>query len=115
MSARLSSKAVPRQGGASFRGYCNVQAPQSSLAETLSLADPRHRRDRAAAITLRLAAGVGSRVALPRNAAGRMGQAGLAQQTRSTVAQPGRVYGRPVVATKKNGGRNVSRPAFRRA
>src|SRR5262245_12950309 len=44
-----------------------------------------------------------------------MGEAGLGLQTCSAVAQPGRVYGCAVVATKKIGGRSVSRLAFRSA
>src|SRR5262245_29351124 len=69
ISARLSSKAALRKGGVSFRGYCNVRAPQNSLEETLSLADPRRRRNRAAPFARRLAAGVGGRVEVPRDVA----------------------------------------------
>src|SRR5262245_1323693 len=41
-----------------------------------------------------------------------MGQSQLAQQACFAVAQPRRVRGRVVVATEKNGGRNVSRSAL---
>src|SRR5215831_12729758 len=44
-----------------------------------------------------------------------MGQAGLAEQTRSAMAQRWSVRRRAVVATKKTGGRNVPGPALRRA
>ena len=72
------------------------------------------RRDRAAKIEGRLAAGMGSGIALSRIAAGQMGQTRLAGQRRSVAAQPGRVCGCAVVAAEKVGGGNVSRPALRR-
>src|SRR5215510_11047394 len=60
----------------------------------------------------RLAAGMGSRVALSRIVAGRVGASHLANQTRFTAAQPGRVLGCAVVATQTMGGRDVSRFAL---
>src|SRR5262249_60907706 len=44
-----------------------------------------------------------------------MGQARLERQNRFAVAQLWRVYGCVMVATKKTGGRNVSRPSLWRA
>src|SRR5262245_3392595 len=81
----------------------------------LALADPRRRRDRAAPPARRLAAGVGSRVAVSRDVDHSMGQARSARQTCSVVAQPGRVCRCAVDTTKKNGGRNVSRLEIWRA
>src|SRR5438128_735199 len=69
------------------------------------------RRDRAAPLAGRLAAGVGRRVALPRNVAGRVGQTQLDHQTGFVAAQPGRVAGYALVATQETGGQNVSEPA----
>src|SRR5262245_33051757 len=69
----------------------------------------------AAPFARRLAAGMGSRVALARGAVGRVGQAQLENQTRSAAAQPGRVLGCAAVTTEKTGGRDVSRLAFWRA
>src|SRR5215471_953910 len=79
---------------------------------SLALADPHHWRDCAAPPAGRLAAGVGSGVASSRRDAGRMGSARLAQQARFAAPQYERVLGRAVVATKKIGGRNVSRLAL---
>ena len=50
-------------------------AQTKSFPAALAVAGPADRRDRAAEVARRLATGVGSRVALSRNAAGRMGQA----------------------------------------
>src|SRR5262245_52279338 len=59
----------------------DARAKQTTHLKTSSLADRIDRRDRAAPFARRLAAGVGSGIALPRTAAGRMGQARLAKQT----------------------------------
>src|SRR5262245_36839973 len=42
-----------------------------------------------------------------------MGQARLAKQTRTVVAEPGRILGCALVATSTIGGRHVSRLTFR--
>src|SRR4030095_3472429 len=81
----------------------------------LALADQIHRPDGAAPLARRLAAGVGSRVALSRIVAGRVGATHMATQTRFTAAQPGRVLGCAVVTTQTMGGRDVSRFALWRA
>src|SRR5215475_13224391 len=78
------------------------------------MADPRNRRDSAATIARRLAAGVGSRVALPRNAVGRVGQARLAKQTGFAATERRGFLGRALFAAAKTGGRNVSGFALRR-
>src|SRR5262245_30501033 len=78
------------------------------MDETASLADRRHWFDRAAPFASRLAAGVGSGIALPRADAVPVGPARLAEQTRTASAQPGRVLGRAVVAAATMGGRNDS-------
>src|SRR5262249_38722649 len=101
----------PRMAEPRVQGCYDSQNTLSFLA----VADPRHRCDRAAPLSRWLAAGVGSRVAVSRRVVSRVGQARLARQTCSAVAQPGRVYGCAVVATKKTGGRNVSRLALWRA
>src|SRR5262245_52734083 len=98
------------------RNLGNDKSPHAQieiLLKALLLAHRSNRRDRAAPPTRRLAAGVGSRTALSRTAAGRMGPARLAEQTRTAEAQPGRVLGRAVVAARKMGGRDVSRLAIR--
>src|SRR5215831_4189342 len=69
----------------------------------LALADSYDRRDRAAPLARRLAAGVGGRVATSRRVIGPMGSARLAQQARSVAAQYERVLGRAVATTKKIG------------
>src|SRR5262249_45338591 len=92
----------------------DVWESQRLFDETASLADPRHRRDRAAPVTRRLAAGVGGRVALPRRVAGRVGQARLAKQTRSAARECRPGLGCPAVTARKIGGGNVSTPAVRR-
>src|SRR5262249_47988587 len=79
----------------------------------LVLADPIHLRDRAAPLPRPLSPGMESGAGIPRRTAGQMGQARLAKQTRTAVAQPGRVLGRGPAAATKIGGRHVSRPAFR--
>src|SRR5262245_28419116 len=75
----------------------------------LALADSSHWRDRAASVAGRLAAGVGSRVAVPRSAACPVGSTQLANQIGSAVAQRWRVCGCAVAATKTMGGRGDSR------
>src|SRR5215471_15501565 len=79
----------------------------------LVLADSIYRRDRAAPVPRPLPSGMGSRIGIPRRAAGPMGQARLAKQTRTVVAEPGRILGCALVATSTIGGRHVSRSAFR--
>src|SRR5215468_6145007 len=54
----------------------------------LALADQIHRPDCAAPLARGLAAGVGSRVALSRIVAGRVGATHFSKQTRFTAAQP---------------------------
>src|SRR5215475_1344133 len=93
--------------------YRNVRTSQGSLDETIPLADRACRRDRAAPLARRLAAGVGSGITIPRATAGRMGPSRLAEQARTVAAQRERVLGCAGVATTKTGGRNVSRYTFR--
>src|SRR5215475_8781381 len=81
----------------------------------LALADRARRRDRPAPFARQLATGVGGRVVAPRRDAGRVGSARLAQQARSATAQRERILGRALAATKKIGGRDVSRFALWRA
>src|SRR5262245_8144074 len=81
----------------------------------LALADCARRRDRPAPFARQLATGVGGRVVAPRRDAGGVGSARLAQQARSVAAQRKRILGRGLAATKKTGGRDVSRPALWRA
>src|SRR5262249_51573252 len=80
--------------------------------KTSSLADRIDWRDRAASFARRLAAGVGSGAAIPRAAAGRMGQTRLAKQNRTAAAQPGCILGRALFATPTMGGRDDSRFAL---
>src|SRR5262245_61051174 len=94
-----------------FDGECNAHNSLSLLA----LADQVDRRNRTAPPARRLAAGVGSGIALSRTAAGRMGQARLAEQIRIAAAEPGRVLGCALLAARKMGGRDVSRLALRYA
>src|SRR5262245_8912699 len=89
----------------------NAHHPLSFLA----LADPLRRPDRAAPLARRLAAGVGSRVALPRGAAQRVGQTQLANQTGFVMAQHECILGCALFAATKIGGRYVSRLALWRA
>src|SRR5262245_51550181 len=70
----------------------------------LALAGRFDRRDRAAPIARRLAAGVGGGVAIPRNATDRMGQPQFENQTRSAAAQRRRVLGCAALTTEKIGG-----------
>src|SRR5262245_9511460 len=81
----------------------------------LAVADPIHRRDRAAPLPAPLSTGMGGRTGTPRGAAGPLGQVELERQTRTAEARPGRVLGCAVAATTKTGGRNVSRLAVWRA
>src|SRR4030095_109138 len=69
----------------------------------------------AAPLARRLAAGVGSRVALPRIAPGRLGQTRLGKQIRSAATERRRVPGRAALTTTKIGGQDVSRLSFWRA
>src|SRR5215471_11964458 len=79
----------------------------------LAMADLCNWRDRAAKTPRRLAAGVGSGIAIPRTAVGRMGPARLAEQAWTAASQPGRVLGCALVAAATMGGRDVSRLALR--
>src|SRR5262245_770518 len=100
------------------RNLGNDKSPHAQieiLLKALLLAHRSNRRDRAAPSARRLAAGVGSRTALSRTAAGRMGQARLAEQTRTAAAQRERLLGRALFAARTMGGRDDSRPAFWRA
>src|SRR5262245_18205830 len=58
---------------------------------------------------------MGSRVEMPRNAAGGMGQTRLANQTGLAATKRRSFLGRAAVATTKSGGRDVSGFAFWRA
>src|SRR5207253_1564086 len=73
---------------------------RSHSPATLAAADRLDRRAGAAPLARRLAARVGSRIALPRSFAGRMGQIEPASQTRSRPAQLGRVLGRAGIAAE---------------
>src|SRR5215471_7654444 len=79
----------------------------------LVLADPIHRRDRAAPLPRPLPPGMGSRTGIPRRTAGPMGSARLAKQTRTAVAESRSILGCALAAATKIGGRCVSRPALR--
>src|SRR5262249_9805339 len=81
----------------------------------LALADPYGLRDRAAPLTRRLAAGVGSGIAPTRRKSGGVGAAPLNSHDPLASAQYERVLGCAVVTTEKIGGRDVSRLALRRS
>ena len=78
---------------------------KTTSLSVLALADSRRRRDSSSPLASRLAAGVGVRVALPRNAAGRMGSGSTVTASLICCGDTQRVLGCALVTAAPLGGR----------